>query len=75
MRARTAGREIWAGLVVVLALGAMFGLFALAGGGPGFMTDPVESSLCRSVPGSRRQLEGRPTFEESLRQEHTATEV
>lgn len=37
MRARTAGREIWAGLVVVLALGAMFGLFAMAGGGPGFM--------------------------------------
>ncbi|WP_435017489.1 MlaD family protein [Tundrisphaera sp. TA3] len=37
MRTRTSGREIWAGLVVVLALGAMFGLFAIAGGGPGFL--------------------------------------
>ena len=37
MRARTAGREIWAGLVVVVAIAALFGLFAIAGGGPGFL--------------------------------------
>ena len=37
MSARSSGREIRVGLVVVVALGAMLGLFSLAGGGPGYM--------------------------------------
>ncbi len=39
MSARTSGREIRVGLVVVVALAALLGLFGLAGGGPGFLSD------------------------------------
>jgi phospholipid/cholesterol/gamma-HCH transport system substrate-binding protein len=39
MSARASGREIRVGLVVVLALGALMGLLAMAGGGPGFLAD------------------------------------
>ena len=38
MSARASGREIRVGLVVVLALVALLGLFGLAGGGPGFLS-------------------------------------
>ncbi len=37
MNARASGREIRVGLVVVLAMAALLGLLALAGGGPGFL--------------------------------------
>jgi phospholipid/cholesterol/gamma-HCH transport system substrate-binding protein len=39
MSARASGREFRVGLVVVLALGALMGLLAMAGGGPGFLAD------------------------------------
>jgi phospholipid/cholesterol/gamma-HCH transport system substrate-binding protein len=39
MSARTSGREIRVGLVVVLALSALMALMALASGGPGFLAD------------------------------------
>jgi len=39
MSVRSSGREIRVGLVVVLALSALMALLALAGGGPGFLTD------------------------------------
>ena len=39
MIARASGREIRVGLVVVVALAALMGLLALAGGGPGFLAD------------------------------------
>ncbi len=39
MSARASGREIRVGLVVVLALAALMGLLAMAGGGPGFLAD------------------------------------
>jgi phospholipid/cholesterol/gamma-HCH transport system substrate-binding protein len=39
MSARASGREIRVGLVVVVALAALMGLLAMAGGGPGFLAD------------------------------------
>jgi phospholipid/cholesterol/gamma-HCH transport system substrate-binding protein len=39
MSARTSGREIRVGLVVVVALAALMALLAMAGGGPGFLSD------------------------------------
>ncbi len=39
MSARSSGREIRVGLIVVLALAALMGLLAMASGGPGFLTD------------------------------------
>jgi phospholipid/cholesterol/gamma-HCH transport system substrate-binding protein len=39
MSARASGREIRVGLVVVVALSALMGLLAMAGGGPGFLAD------------------------------------
>jgi phospholipid/cholesterol/gamma-HCH transport system substrate-binding protein len=39
MSARSSGREIRVGLVVVLALSALMGLLAMASGGPGFLSD------------------------------------
>jgi len=38
MSARASGRELRVGLVVVVALAALFGLFGLASGGPGFLS-------------------------------------
>jgi len=38
MIGRTSGREIRVGLVVVVAIGGLLGLFSLAGGGPGFLS-------------------------------------
>jgi len=38
MIGRTSGREIRVGLVVVAAIGGLLGLFGLAGGGPGFLS-------------------------------------
>ncbi len=39
MPARTTGREVRVGLVVLLAFGVLLGLFALAAGGPGFLSE------------------------------------
>ena len=39
MNARSSGREIRVGLVVVLALSALMALLAMASGGPGFLAD------------------------------------
>ena len=39
MSVRSSGREIRVGLVVVVALAALMGLLAMAGGGPGFLAD------------------------------------
>ena len=39
MSGRASGREIRVGLVIVLALAALIGLLAMAGGGPGFLTN------------------------------------
>ncbi len=38
MRGRTSVREVWVGLVIVVALAGLFGLLGLAGDGPGFLT-------------------------------------
>ncbi len=39
MPARSKGREVRVGLVVLLAFGLLLGLFALAAGGPGFLSE------------------------------------
>ncbi len=63
MSARSSGREIRVGLVVVVALAALMGLLAMASGGPGFLSDrrqiDVDFRNAQGIrPGSQVRIAG-----------------